>query len=195
MPNKVKYNLKNVHYALRTPGDGEAPPSFETPVPIPGAVSLSLASQGNTTIFYADGMAYYTTSSNNGYQGDLVIALIPDSFAKDVLKEVEDTTAKTLSEYSDVQPVEFALLFEFDGDAKAIRHVLYNCKATRPAVNGQTSTENIEPQTDSLSLTATPLPNYLVKTRTTDSTPKETYDNWYKTVFVPEERVLEAEKA
>ncbi|MGI5895191.1 MAG: major tail protein [Candidatus Merdivicinus sp.] len=195
MPNKVKYNLKNVHYAPQTPGEDGAIPTFGTPVPIPGAVSLSLASQGNTTIFYADGMAYYTTSSNNGYQGDLVIALIPDSFSKDILKEVEDETAKTLSEYSDVQPEEFALLFEFDGDEKAIRHVLYNCKATRPAVNGQTSTENIEPQTDSLSLTATPLPNYLVKTRTTESTPQETYDNWYKSVFMPAERTLEAEKA
>lgn len=195
MPNKVKYNLKNVHYALKVPGDGEALPTFETPVPIPGAVSISLASQGSTTPFYADGMIYYNTSSNNGYQGDLVIALIPDSFAKDVLKEVEDQTAKTLSEYSDVQPVEFALLFEFDGDVKATRHVLYNCKATRPAINGQTSTENIEPQTDTLSLAATPLPNYLIKTRTTDSTPKETYDNWYKTVFLPAERGAEMAKA
>ena len=195
MPNKVKYNLKNVHYAPQTPGEDGAIPTFGTPVPIPGAVSISLAAQGSTTPFYADGMVYYNTSSNNGYQGDLVMALIPDAFAKDILEEVEDTTAKTVSEYSDVQPVPFALLFEFDGDVKSIRHVLYNCKATRPAMNGQTSTETITPQTDTLTLNATPLPNYLVKTRTTESTPEATYNNWYKSVFMPEERTPVPAKA
>lgn len=187
--NKVRFNLKNVHYATQTPGEDGGIPTFGTPVPIPGAVSLSLTAQGSTTPFYADGMVYYSTSSNNGYQGDLTIALIPDSFAKEILKEVEDETAKTLSEYNDVQPEMFALLFEFEGDVRAIRHVLYNCKATRPSLNGQTSTETIEPQTDTLTLSATPLPNNLVKTKTTAETPENTYNNWYKTVFLPAERM------
>ena len=187
--NKVRFNLKNVHYATQTPREDGGIPTFGTPVPIPGAVSLSLTAQGSTTPFYADGMVYYSTSSNNGYQGDLTIALIPDSFAKEILKEVEDATAKTLSEYNDVQPEMFALLFEFDGDVRAIRHVLYNCKATRPSLNGQTSTETIEPQTDTLTLSAIPLPNNLVKTKTTAETPEDTYNNWYKTVFLPAERM------
>ena len=188
-PNKVKYNLKNVHYAVHNPPEEGDMPTLGTPVPIKGAVSLSLNAQGNSTPFYADGMVYYMVNSNNGYQGDLQIALIPDTFRKDVLFEVEDTTSKVLSEYNDVQPKNIALLFEFDGDVKAIRHVLYNCKVTRPSITGQTTTETVEPQTDTLSLAATPLPNGLIKSHTTADTTDEAYNAWYENVYMPEERV------
>ena len=78
--NKVKFGLKNVHYALLTDGDGTI--TYETPVPIPGAVSMSLAPQGETNTFYADNIAYYVSTANTGYQGDLEIAVIPDSFRR-----------------------------------------------------------------------------------------------------------------
>ena len=192
MANKVKYNLRNAHYAVQTPGvDGELP-TFATPVPFPGSVSLSLDAQGSETPFYADGLVYFMAVSNTGYSGDFEVAMIPDSFRKDVLMEVEDATAKVLSEYSDVNTKNFALLFEFQGDEKAIRHVLYNCKATRPSISGQTNTENIEPQTDTLTISATPLSNYLTKSHTTADTTSTTYDNWYKNVFIPAERGAEA---
>ena len=46
--NKVKFGLKNVHYAVRTSGGAGTVKS------VPGAVNLSLSPQGDTNKFYAD---------------------------------------------------------------------------------------------------------------------------------------------
>lgn len=58
MGNKVKYNLKNVHAAKMTETDQEGTPSFsyETPQAIPGAVSISLDAEGESSPFYAGGI-------------------------------------------------------------------------------------------------------------------------------------------
>lgn len=184
MGNKVKYNLKNVHYApLTTAEDGTV--SFGAPVRILGAVSLSMDPEGDTTPFYADGIKYYVAIANSGYTGDLEIALVPDAFRKDILGEVEDTASKVLVEYADVEPSPFALLFEFDGDKKAIRHVLYNCTAARPGIEGSTNTNNKEVKTERLSLTAAAMATGLVKAKTGDDTTEAVYKNWYKSVWQP----------
>ena len=47
----------------------------------------------------------------------------------------------------------------------------------------------IEPGTETLSLTADPRSDGLVKSRTGDTTDKTAYDNWYKAVYVPDEEV------
>lgn len=85
MGNKVKYNLKNVHAAKLTITDGTY--KYETPKPIPGAVSISLDAEGDSSPFYADGIVYFRSTANNGYSGDLEIALIPEWFRTDILKE------------------------------------------------------------------------------------------------------------
>ena len=184
MGNKVKYNLNNVHYApLTAAEDGTV--SFGTPVRIPGAVSLSMAPEGDTTPFYADGITYYVATANNGYKGELEAALIPESFRKDILGEVEDADSKVLIENANVETKPFALLFEFDGDVKSTRHVLYNCASTRPAVESKTNTNTKEPVTEKVTLTAAPLSDGTVKARTQDETPAATYNDWYKNVYMP----------
>lgn len=181
--NKVKYNICNVHYALLN-SDTDGGVTFGTPVAMPGAVSLSLDPNGEPSIFYADGYAYYTISNNQGYEGDLEVALVPDSFRTDVLKESLDGN-NVLVEDASVETEKFALLFEFDGDVKKIRHVLYNCTATRPTIESSTNEDEIEVQTESLSITASPLEGGYVKARTSDSTSDTAYGDWYKAVYMP----------
>lgn len=181
--NKVKYNLKNVHYALLTIAE-DGTVSYGTPVLIPGAVSIGLDANGEPSNFYADGYAYYTISNNMGYEGDLEIAMVPESFRVDVLKESLDAN-KVLVENANVETANFALMFEFDGDVKKIRHCLYKCAASRPSIESQTNEDEIEVQTETLSLKATPLANGVVKSKTGDDTTDATYQNWYKAVYMP----------
>ena len=152
MENKVKFNLSHVHYAKLTEGDTT---TYEKPVPIPGAVKISLEPNGE-----------------------------PESFRKDILQEREDKN-KVLVEDSGSETKNFALLFEFDGDQKKIRHVLYNCSAGRQKIEGQTNEESREVQTETLSIKARPIKEGLVKSKTGKETTEETYKNWYQTVYMP----------
>ena len=181
--NKVKFNICNVHYALITV-DEDGDVTFGTPVAMPGAVSLSLEPNGEPSNFYADGYAYYTISNNMGYEGDRELAMVPESFRTDVLKESLDDNS-VLVESANVETANFALLFEFDGDVKKIRHVLYNCSAARPNIESATNEEEIEVQTETLAITAAPLANGYVKARTGDSTTDTVYTGWYTSVYMP----------
>ena len=184
--NKVKYNLKNVHAAKLTVGEQGAF-TYAAPQSIPGAVSISLDAEGDTSPFYADGIVYFRSNTNNGYSGDLEIALIPEWFRTDILLEEKDSNGVLVEKSTITEMPKFALLFEFDGDVHGIRHVLYNCSASRPSIASETKEDTIEPVTETLSLTADPRADGLVKARTGDTTTEETYNNWYQSVYVPAE--------
>lgn len=185
MSNKIKYGIKNVHYAAitETTVEGVISCTFATPVPIPGAVNLTLSPAGDTTPFYADDTEYFTAIANNGYDGSIEMALIPDDFKVTILKEVLDNK-KVQFEENDKQPIAFALLFEFTGDIKCTRHIMYYCKAARPNIEGATKGQTIEPKTETLNLTCRSLPGTTtVKAKTTDETDETTYNNWYQSVY------------
>ena len=140
MGNKVKYNLKNVHAAklTETVTDGVSTFTYAKPQAIPGAVSISLDAEGESSPFYADGIVYFRSVTNNGYSGDLEIALIPEWFRTEILREQLDAKGVLVENNDNAESVKFALLFEFDGDVRAIRHVLYNCSASRPSIESET---------------------------------------------------------
>lgn len=189
MGNKVKYNLKNVHAAklTETVTNGVTAFSYGTPQAIPGAVSISLDAEGESSPFYADGIVYFRSVTNNGYSGDLEMALIPEWFRTEILQEELDGKGVLIEKSSNSESVKFALLFEFDGDVNCIRHVLYNCTSSRPSIESETKEDTIEPGTEKLSITADPRSDGLVKARTGDTTDKTAYDNWYKSVYLPTE--------
>lgn len=183
--NKIKYGIKNVYYAVATiAADNSA--TYTTPVALPGAVSLSLEPQGDTSPFYADNIVYYTSVANNGYEGDLELAKVPDSFLTDVLGYTADTNS-VLYEDANAPVVHFALIFQFEGDVHAKRHVVYNCTAARPSVSGSTKEESIEPQTETITITATTiraLDKDIVKASCTPSESTQ-YNAWNTAVYIP----------
>ena len=179
--NKVKYGLKNVHVAPLTETENGIV-SYGTPRRIPGAVNLSLPPVGENTPFYADDVEYFTSVTNNGYEGNIEFALVPDWFKAEYLGETVDENFVQI-EHADVQPSPFALMFEFDGDKRKTRHVLYNCKASRPNLEGETKNNTTTPKTESLPVIVKPLPDMTVKARTNEKTPDTVYNGWYDNVY------------
>lgn len=186
MPNKIKYGLKRVFYATCSIGtDGSA--TYGTPKAFPGAVNISLEPQGDITNFYADDVVYWAGANNNGYQGDLEMALISDDFRKDCLGEAADGKS-VLVESVNNSSQHFALLFEFTGDQSQKRHVFYNCVANRPQVAGSTKGESIDPQTETVNINAmsvynTTLQKDVIKATADDTADTTTYNGWFSAVY------------
>lgn len=180
--NKVKYGLKNAHYAPITI-DAEGSIVFATPIKLPGAVSISLSASGDKTTFYADGEEYFSDTANDGYDGDLELALIPDAFKTEILGEVLDSN-KVLIEKNNVQSKPFALLFEFEGDVMSRKHVMYYCKSSRTSIESSTKTNSKEVKTETLTLSARNLPGEnTVKASTNEATTEAVLGAWYSQVY------------
>jgi len=191
MGNKIKFGLERVHIAFR---DAEG---WETPVHIPGAVNLSMSPDGGETAFYADNKKYYSRFTNNGYTGTLELALVPKALLAEMLGwEIDSNGA--LVEVTDGQPKAFALLGQVLGDERNRRFVYYNCTASRPADNAQTTTENAEPQTETLNITILPFDHEdkpIVKTTIERCEANEAvYNGWFNAVVLPDGEPVAVDK-
>ena len=188
---KIKYGICNVHYALLTFNAETGAPTFGTVKPLKGARSISLNPQGEMTKFFADNIVYWAGNSNSGYSGSLELALVPDDFKVDVLGYFLDSNG-VLIEDADAPGKPFALLFQFQNDVNATKHVLYNCTAARPGIEGKTKEENVEPETESFDIEAGSVPvtigtkTYNIpKASSTDTTTAAQVTGWFENVYLP----------
>ncbi len=186
--DKIKYGLSNCYYAKGTESTQTANVwTYSTPVALPGAVSLTLDADGDNTTFYADNIKYWVGNNNQGYSGSLELAIIPDQFKTDCLGELT-SNKQVLLEDVDAALGHFALLFQFEGDKNQRRHVLYNCTASRPSLSGSTKADSIEPQTETINVSAageynTGLSKTIAKASTMDTTDATTLSTWFTTVY------------
>ena len=183
--NKIQYGLKNVHYAKMTEvvsTSGAVSYTYGAMKKWAGAVSLSLAPQGDTLKEYADDTEWYTQAANNGYEGDFEYEVMPDDFRENILGDSKDSNG-VYTENSDTATTYFALLFEVNGDSKKRRSVFYKCSATRENNNNQTKGEGIEPTHGTLTITAVPRADGKVKAVTGDNTDTTTYNGWFSEVY------------
>ena len=175
----LRYGVNNMYYAVKN-DDG----TYKAPVRMRGVRQITISAEGSTEKFYADNGVYYVINNNSGYTGELEIALITPEFATEILGEILDNNG-VLVEKNDAEISEFALFFEFLGDKKHIRHVLYRCSCSRPGTESSTTEESTEVKTEKLSFTATALPTGLVKAKTSDTTKESVYNGWFSLPYNP----------
>lgn len=185
--NKVKFGLEKVAVAVATIDPTNNSATYAAPIMNPGARSLNMEPQGELTQWYADNIAYYTTNSNNGYEGDLEVARFLDA-VKAAIWSIATAANGIKYEDANTEAVHFALLFEFKGDAQKTRHVFYNCVATRPAVASATTEDTTEPQTESSTITATSiyvpaLQKNVIKGKCVPG--DAAYESWFTAVTLP----------
>lgn len=179
MENKIRYGIKNVHTSKITETSGSF--TFGVPEKLLGAKSISLDPQGESTQHYFDDIVYFVATANNGYKIDLELALIPDKFKTDYLGFIKSDD-NLLIEDAVPQFKPFSLLFEFDGDIKAVRHIIYNCVASRPKIDGKSKEDKIDPATETIQIVAMPIAaseKMIVKGSTTETTASAKYDAFF----------------
>lgn len=188
---KVKFNIKNAHYALMTVDDSTGAITYGDPVAIPGTTSLSLDVDGDQEIFWADGIKYFIDNANNGYTGDWSLAYIPDTFRKAVLQEVEDAAGVLFEVKENYDPVHFAFGFQIDGNDHDTRFWFYDCTAARPKIEASTTEGRRTPQTDTLTLTMEGAPvkdgddRHFVRAKCLSTATGDTYEDWFDDVVLP----------
>ena len=160
---------------------------YAKPTAIRGAVEISLESKAELVSFEADNEVYYSAPGVSSYEGTLTLAKVPDGFLIDILGEVLDATDGVQTEVDGAKTSNFALLFQFEGDANGTRHLFYNCSASRPSVASKTGKEI---GTTELAFTASAKPaesandKSIVKAKTTGSTTTAVYNAWFDAVYV-----------
>lgn len=179
--NKVKYGLKNVHYAIVTEGE-DGTVSYGDFTPHRGAVNIVLNSSVTQEAIPADDDPMYAVAEeNNGYEGNLEIQNLDDEFRVNVLGDTKDENG-VIIENKDVVTKRIALAFEISGDSKKTRHLLYNCAVTKPNVESGTKGKGIDVKTDSLGIKAMPAHdtgNIKAKAKQGEAA----YDGWFKKVY------------
>lgn len=153
MANKVVFGLENVHVCTYTVGqDGTV--TLGTPMHVPGAVSMSLESETEENTMYADNVKYFTSYSDNGFTGELEMAMFDDDFKTTFLGYVELDNGGIAQVKGGTNPA-VCIMFESKGDAEKRRGILYNVALGAISREYSTTTENVEPVTATLPFTVT----------------------------------------
>ena len=184
---KVKFGLRNVHYAIVTETadaqTGAITSSYGTVKAWPGAVNMTLDAAGEDSPFYADDIVYANLSSNTGYTGTLESALIPDDVYTDVLGQTTNNDGLVIEAADDTKKY-IALMTEFQMDESARRYCFYRCMLTRPSVAGATKEASVTPQTETVNITITPRPDDEVIRAFCDKD-ANAYTNFFSSVPTP----------
>lgn len=184
MANKIRYGLSNVTIFPITETDTQGRPTYGKPIPVKGAMQLSIKAEGDEDPFYADNVTYYTSFANNGYSGDLELALVPEEVYVEILGQKKDKNG-VLHETADDKTKEFAMTYEVNGDEAVTRFLFYRCALSRPDLEGKTKEKGISPTTEKGNITIMPrLNDHRIKAICDEGA--KAYESWHTKVYEPE---------
>lgn len=184
---RVRYGLKNLHYALATAGEGGAL-TYATPVPVPGAKTISLAPAGTAIDEPADDVVWYHKDTNDGYTGSIEFedTADGDAFMAEVLGQTTDANDVTFEAATD-EYKEFALLGQFtlEGGSNSEtgkRFCFFRCVASRPNTDGQTrEVSGLTIATNTVNITAMArISDDMVKASCVSTS--DAYASWFESV-------------
>ena len=193
MPNKYHYDVKNCYYFPGTQAnDGTISFDATKKRNEPGLRSIEFTPTGDIQKIRADGIDYIVLSSNEGYDITANFVMISDEFRRDCLVEVKDESTGIQYEDADAEFAPFALAGEFKGDAENIRWIFYNVKAQRPGQTGDNKETMKQPDEESITMKASPLPatiggeeKNIVRAGVKKSDNATTWGNWFENVQLP----------
>lgn len=190
---KVKFGLKNVHMAPIESITGNKY-VYGKVIKVPGAVNITLEPQGDSNDFYADNIKYFSSFANQGYEGDLELAMITDEIREKIFGETKDKNGGFLENANDTF-TPFAFGFEIDGDVKGRKFWYYNCSCSRAKNEAKTTESSKEPSTDSMTIKAMPretdknVRHFL----TLSDSNKNIYDKYFESVYEVEDETQSEE--
>ena len=181
--SKVNFGIQNVYVAKITENNGTI--TYGTPFAVKGAVGLNVDPEGGeATPFHADNIVYYMAPAvNNGYSGDLELAITPEAFLTQILGQEKDSDGVVYETADDVN-ARFALMFQAQGDTNNRRFCFYDCTATRPSRENNTKEDTVTPGTETLTITMNPrTTDRMVKCYIDYTTENESiYNSWFTAV-------------
>ncbi|MDR3241808.1 MAG: phage tail protein [Lactobacillaceae bacterium] len=180
--NKVQYGLNNMTIIPFT--DSGTDIVYKKAIPYKGAVSISLDPAGDVTSEYADNGLWFQLDNNQGFTGKMSMENLPLEVSTIILGDVADDNGVIAQ--SKVPGESVAIAFQFQGDKKATRHILYNVGFKRAAEGSATKADKLEIKNFEFEFTAG-LDPYLevAKAKTNPDTAETVYENWFTTPYRP----------
>lgn len=151
MANKVLFGFSDLYigtYSVAT--DGTV--TLGSPYHQAGAVGFSPEASDDSSVFYADNIAYYTMMGNGSMEGDLEVAMFDDQFKINFLGyQVLDDGG--LAQVKNAAKPSIYIAFEVQGDESARRVIIYNGSLGEVSREYSTTEETAEPTTESIPTT------------------------------------------
>ena len=164
--NVVNWGLA-ASYWFKITKDANGKDTYQTPILFAGNRQVNFTAVGDMISVYADGTVILVGKQNSGYTGTIESTFLDDDFMKYALSETVDTN-NVQYETQDPEINRFGLLWEWLGDKKRVRHVMYNITANRPDVSATTAGDggSKNAQYRMLNLVAIPRADGIVKANT-----------------------------